>query len=146
MLFHHIQSTSKSVVFESDATVEPFDLISYGFNMFTAELSGSPILITNFTTSDIETVSLSDECSFDALEFSSALDSFSEYAEQVEIHHDDFKNLKIAHFVGRLAVLTCFDHVVSCSMCRMHSISRYIMMQCPTQPLAACRSIEHRPD
>jgi len=80
----------------ADAVTEPFDLISYGFNMFTAELSGSPILITNFTTSDIETVSLSDECSFDALEFSSALDSFSEYAEQdaldIEAYYDAVSN------------------------------------------------------
>jgi len=59
------------------------DLISYGFNMITAKLSGSLILDNDFLDSDIEAVSTSGgQCSYDSMKFNDDYSAFSSFAQQ----------------------------------------------------------------
>ena len=52
--------------------------------MFTAKLSGSLILDSDFLESDIEAVSTSGgQCSYDSMKFNDDYDVFSSFAQQV---------------------------------------------------------------
>ena len=60
------------------------NLIAYGFNVFSNELAGSPILNSDFFESDMMASTLNNECSFENLEFSNGFESFKVFAEDVE--------------------------------------------------------------
>ena len=57
----------------------------YGFNLFMAQMSGSPILDIDHLDEMIESYSIDDsECLYSALGFSQSFDSFWNFAEKVE--------------------------------------------------------------
>lgn len=62
-------------------TSNTLDLISYGFNVFTTDMSGSPILDTDFLENDIDGITPSgDECLYESMKFTDEYGSFSSYA------------------------------------------------------------------
>ena len=65
------------------STQDSLGFVSYGFDVFTAELSSSPILDTNFSESELKSVAESGSYSYDQFKFDHDYASFSKFVERV---------------------------------------------------------------
>jgi len=72
-------------------TPDALGFISYGFDVFNAELSSSPILDNDFSASDLEAITGSNEYSYDQFKFDYDYDSFSAFV------HQDATNIQISY-------------------------------------------------